>query len=712
VSASKAPEQAADRGQIRDRDKDHDLRIPIVVGVTGHRNLNSEDTPALREMVRAVLEEVLRKLPNSPLVLMSPLAEGADRLVAQVALELADDNWDSGGHSRIRLVVPLPMPQSEYERDFNNDRASLNAFRKLLSSASFHYVLPMVAGNNVAKIENRHDNPYRDLQYRQAGVHVAQSSDVLIALWDGHESSSDCGTARMVEWKSRGIPDEYANRRSNVHRRDSGLVTHIVTPRQGRPRPKRPLTFQAVPPPKWSEQDHPKDALWRSMMGQLARKHTDAVSDVKFLPLRLAHLLLVRALYGISTFHENVARSVLSSKLVRAINMRLSAPFRLGRRTVSLVKGDVVFVSDFEKAVLRALKNVDAFNGAMWKTRSVQHKIVKSVNELLPEAEQLSLALLSQRLLARYGLADAIANGRQNGAKLASVGIVMLALLAVASFECFAHVGFLKLYATFVVYPFSLIAALALSARARRIRAQCIDYRAIAEALRVKFFWSIAGIDEDLSYHCLQKQGNEIDWICSAVRSWSHSGLLAGQGKKAVLNDARLDMVRTFWVFDRACYFANGLRRNRIYITLYERASALFVVAGIALAINLIWGAFHRVSPETGLAPHLWAMLKSRYVLTASHEGCLALSAIFPAVGVAIYEYAKSSALATDGRRYSTMSGIFLRALHQLTSVDARKYEIGTGTCDVIRSLGSEALKDIGDWVIARRERWLDVPMA
>ena len=60
----------------------------IVIGVTGHRNLLESELPHLRQEVRRFFEQLQADFPALPLSLLSPLAAGADQLVASVALEL------------------------------------------------------------------------------------------------------------------------------------------------------------------------------------------------------------------------------------------------------------------------------------------------------------------------------------------------------------------------------------------------------------------------------------------------------------------------------------------------------------------------------------------------------------------------------------------------------------------------------------------------
>src|SRR5512146_640548 len=87
-----------------------DYRIPIVIGVTGHRDLQEQDRDELLKLVHNIIDEKIRQpCRNSPLFILSPLAEGADRLVAWAALE-----------HRAELIAILPMPVEEYEKDFKS----------------------------------------------------------------------------------------------------------------------------------------------------------------------------------------------------------------------------------------------------------------------------------------------------------------------------------------------------------------------------------------------------------------------------------------------------------------------------------------------------------------------------------------------------------------------------------------------------------------
>lgn len=154
-------------------------RIPLTIGVTGHRSIRPEDGPALLAGIKQALEQLRQRYPQSPLVMLNSLAEGADRLCAQAALELG-----------IPLVAALPLPLPEYEQDFPGE--ALERFRALLSQAEQSFVAPAA--------EAVPDRPDRSFFYRQAGIYVSTHCHVLLALWDGGPGKSGCGTAEAVDF--------------------------------------------------------------------------------------------------------------------------------------------------------------------------------------------------------------------------------------------------------------------------------------------------------------------------------------------------------------------------------------------------------------------------------------------------------------------------------------------------------------------------------
>jgi hypothetical protein len=166
-------------------------RLVIRVGVTGHRpnHLKNSDIPLLRKQIHHALQSVRNagaEIAGDSLAgydsrepqfrIISPLAEGSDRLVAEEGLAL-----------EYELQSPLPFPVDDYEKDFATAESKKH-FRELLKQASA--VLELDGSRENQEAQNR--------AYESVGRTVLRHCDLLIAIWDGEEARSQGGTAQIV----------------------------------------------------------------------------------------------------------------------------------------------------------------------------------------------------------------------------------------------------------------------------------------------------------------------------------------------------------------------------------------------------------------------------------------------------------------------------------------------------------------------------------
>src|SRR5258708_30969789 len=202
------------------------VRAPLVIGVTGHRDLLAEDLEPLENKVRESLRSLQTQYPSTPIILLSPLAEGADRLAARVALEIG-----------ARLIVPLPMARSEYEQDFKSGE-SLEEFHRLLEQAEHRFEVPLPARPR----EGARAGTARDRQYEEVGKYIARESQILLALWNGIPSGKVGGTTEIVGFKLRVAPDRPD---CDLQPLELFPVYRIVTRRRSSPALQGPL-FELV----------------------------------------------------------------------------------------------------------------------------------------------------------------------------------------------------------------------------------------------------------------------------------------------------------------------------------------------------------------------------------------------------------------------------------------------------------------------------------
>ena len=178
--------------------REHSLSLPtICVGVTGHRITGlfraGYKQESLQRSTRKLLTRIkeLGRLPSLPnptgrtghsLVMVSPLAEGADRIVAREALALGYE-----------LHCPLPFARAEYEQDFVSEE-SKGEFQTLLERAK-------------VVIELKGSHKLADKAYEAVGRWVLDHSDILLAIWNGETAAGRGGTGQIVkESLDRGLP--------------------------------------------------------------------------------------------------------------------------------------------------------------------------------------------------------------------------------------------------------------------------------------------------------------------------------------------------------------------------------------------------------------------------------------------------------------------------------------------------------------------------
>jgi len=199
----------------------HSGLIKFAVGVTGHRDCNPQALPLLEESVSNCLADIQRDFSNAPVEVVCGLAEGADTIVARIALKLG-----------LNVRAILPMPLESYRQDFSeNGLASLDE---------------MLAHPNLLVTEIPVDTDGeldRDQQYVLLKDYIVRRSNVLLALWDDQVTGLPGGTSDVVlEYLAEDCAAPYSVSDVNITRierdasdDDGNLVISIHTPRVGTP---------------------------------------------------------------------------------------------------------------------------------------------------------------------------------------------------------------------------------------------------------------------------------------------------------------------------------------------------------------------------------------------------------------------------------------------------------------------------------------------
>lgn len=638
-------------------------QIPLVIGVTGHRDLLPGDVEQLEKAVGALFNDLIGSVPNTPILLVTQLAEGADRLVARVAAQ----------HG-VSIRALLPMSRSLYETDFTT-QASRDEFQKMLHLSKEVTELSLPPGLSAEAVAR--DGPERNGRYEAAGVAVNRSCHILIALWDGERANGKGGTGDIVQFMLNGPAANLREVDDFLHASLVGPVAHIWTPRlrgTGKAHPAGQL--------KWL---YPEQHQWRQ-----------------------GHKGVDQQLNMLDRYNADVAR--------------LDANFA-GDRSVSLVPVSV---------------QCDAA-----KTR---------------EAELIDL---------RYRAADRLSQLMQMRARAAYLVTTIIGLLALSFYQLNVHYHthrpqFLGIFGIFMLGSVIIYVIV----RKRGVHERFLDYRSLAESLRVQFFWRICGMKEQVIEHLVPRLRDELIWQRLSLVGCAE-GPSEPPGEMSPEESLRgLRCARDYWVHDQRSYFTRRTARRKEQADWHSAITTSLVLTGLILVgmsfalteaadeaskgllsgptltgISLIFsisagagaaimalkrlltrrsGAHEPIVVRLvmfgllGIAGVAIAFLAGDHVLHASPQvqapaflTSVVLSVVLAVSAGVVKAYGEHFAFAQHLRRYRTMADLFSRADDALLPLLERKdlpeaYRL-------VFELGRESLAENAEWFVLHRERPIEL---
>jgi hypothetical protein len=565
------------------------MRIPLVIAVTGHRDLVDSEKPAISASVRSFFEQMMDEVPDRQLQLLTGLAEGSDQLVAEVAIEMG-----------LEIIAVLPMDISTYRSDFKGD-SCIRQFDHCLSLASD--VIELLPAHGASEGEIADPGPARDAQYAQQGVFLAAHCHVLLALWDGKNSGQLGGTADVVRFHHDnympGYTDSVFATQQMLIDDESDLVYHIVCSRDrdhGQP----------------AEGLHPLETWWFS-------KDIDEPRS-KAMPLQHKTIFARSAEFG--------RDSVRHQDLIRRTAYPLARP------------DDSATLPDHMDDIERIFCAADVM------AIHYQRKVIRTL-------------------------------------RITHV----LAFLMGLSFIFYADVDTERTFMIAFLCLFLVSAVIHMIAKHRSWHRKYLDYRALAEGLRVQFYWAAAGVRDENNFqfphdNFLRSQESEIGWIRNVMRV---AGLRINAARSR--QESGLEFTLREWVGDdergQLSYFnartVDRERKNR----LTEGLGLISLLTSV-LMITVFVFAGHRL-PEEWIGP-LLATMGALLLIYGIRQG-----------------YAYALAEKELIKQYRFMSSLFANARLRIDgSMGEREQR------QILRALGRAALDEHSEWLVMHRSRFVD----
>jgi hypothetical protein len=316
-----------------------------------------------------------------------------------------------------------------------------------------------------------------------------------------------------------------------------------------------------------------------------------------------------------------------------------------------------------------------------------------------------------------------------------TVAVFVVIWLAALCFHLYAHYFQVDGGHTLHVPPYLwafivlLLGAYALvkGVQFRRLEYQALDYRALAEALRVQLYWVAAGIGESVTSSYPQQARSEMSWIRQAVQAYSlglHECRTAFTRLALAHQMVWLRTISHYWLAGQRDYYH---RRHAAYHRAYHKChygGLALAMLGWLLALGLVAGdVMAVVTPRvpaaesapssftpTAAAPDSHAMAGS-HGWSARHpqHGLLVLPGTLVVAGGLLIAYGERRTFEELARQYNHMYVLFVQSIEALQTYLDRG-DVAAAQ-HVLIATGCEALTEHANWLILRRARKFELPV-
>jgi hypothetical protein len=520
-----------------------------------------------------------------PIIVLSSLAPGIDTIVAEAVFDYERQCEAKGEAVDISLRAPLPFPVDIYPEatTFRSDLEKQRFFgivEKIEAKGEIQRDLfpvglhPKQAGDPREDLTaSSFEGKRRYLRYRAAGEYVAGYCDLLLALYDeekdglpGARSISlyDSGSAAIVEVKRHGMTHDLLPVQNTFGWADSGPVIHI------------PIDRWKKNAPEGKETNHSENTSGLGCDRSLTIYYPVDCQPENFDNERAEDHL---------EWHR------IGDGILRSIAGRLTVLQRETRHFRKNAAEKAKEKKDEEEEFLKMLTGKP-----QWKETAEEAKsVLEKARGFFDFAE-----------LARIRRNVANFNYTFDGqVKKTMIWLFSLGAVGIIALQGFENLHFIDahsipkemswgLVVLFILTAICIVCGWQIHQHFGRKESENwqLDCRAIADGLRVQFYWAAAGTGESVASHYLQRQRGELSWIRSAISSvtFPHHRTVEwfrdlGKGDKLTV----LRAIRNGWLGEQLGYFTKKSEEFKVQKHSIHQMGHALLAAGLLLLAALFF---------------------------------------------------------------------------------------------------------------------------
>ncbi len=672
---------------------------PYIVAVSGHRNFNTNPNNGLPiytdEQIKTTFKRLLTSLAKkwdkvsgktAPLILLMGMADGADQIAAEAALELADQYY-------VKVLAVLPMHESIFINTLDNKPR----FQAILEKVDGIIRLPL-ADENVGKEAeladmnkgNQSSAARRDRQYAILAEFLTLHSHTVFAFWDGIDKPENKGgTSVAVRFKLEGSPaDSVLGHSDSLTFPTVGPIVQILIAREYKksenienrehPYPLS-LTGESTPPVfLWTRENQPP--LERSVIKSDQKlKDLDVLADLPEFDVVLP---------------------------------------RLGQANRDSVRR----YPSIEKDLPQSIKSLGVEIGQYDLETDVlvnHYSVMDQLSQLFQRyTNRISFIYVSALFAFLFlgGILSSFWGVRQNqwGESAKSSFNFLWANGSESPYDC--------MFCLTVLFwgAFLFLVGLFCFATWKQFHRRYHRYRALAEALRVQIFWRVVGMRNAVSGYYRSHQVDDLVWLRCALNGVDVL-LESPEPLSETLANQRLAEASQKWITDektgQLSYFKFSIDKRREPWKMDKNINTNWVLKGITfIAINNYWKysllglltALLFLQPIEDKISEWFFRLGNQSdwmigVLVAFGIVCSFLTSLI----LCSLLYVQLRGFDCEADRYKRMIYPFSRADFLLRNTTDKPVE---QRYNILRDLGTEALSKNAEWLLSVGERELTLP--
>ena len=341
-----------------------------------------------------------------------------------------------------------------------------------------------------------------------------------------------------------------------------------------------------------------------------------------------------------------------------------------------------------QKYAENMIKRYDRFNKDQKKYRSKESEN-KSAEYLYGKKTDLDEP--EKNIQKSFAVLDSLATRLQNKNKRLFKLILILCAGSFVSIPVFND--FVSYPAFFVLAPvlFGFAAAVYFYTQKIKLEDRYYEYRTMAEGLRVKFFWQMYGIKDNIDDCYPAKYWEHMNWFLFFFRNLDLKNKIIQTKafKKTRPGDTLNKRIKEKWICDQKGYFQDKLEKNGQYMKLKH-----FVSIGIGISLAIVVLIIFAASLDNAKALFHSAGI---YADSKFHKILTLVIDILIAAGGSHIAYHEWEAVDFENELYRRMRRLYDRALARFENFE--KDSNHENMKKIIHELGHEALNENADWL-------------